>query len=542
MKIIKMRELQINDFRIFKDKRIRLGNYLTCIAGTNGTGKSNLLGLIGNCVEYKTGKRKESFFRPKVFRTDFSQIFKGSERFDPSKSKRIQILFDDGDSRTCRTTWQKSGSSPVKRFRVIPEFKDIKSEKKFSKKKELPVIYIGLSRLYPVGESELCKCESIKQDFKYIDWIKEKAANILSLFSEMDSIKDVNTINISNDTHKVGVGFLTERYDPLSNSAGQDNIGQILSAICRFKILKEELDENYHGGLLLIDELEATLHPASQLKLLDVLLSQAKELSIQVVFTTHSPVILDWLFDKIEHNNDVNNNIELVYLSTAMNYLEVMHGANREQIRNEIYNEMCHVVPRIKIYSEDAETRWFLKHLLLHCNIDIKLLLLVEMQIGCNSLITLYKADSIIFSDVIVVLDGDSEKDIPQYITSNGQIRDYHFLPLPGGKSPEAVILDALCDCDEIDMFFNNTKVRNAGINRRAAQAKRLYILNNKNDDKKKRELYKLWFNDVKSVLESCDFFSFWAKANHDLCSKFKHEFLTSYNAIASNLRIKHIE
>lgn len=106
MKIIKMRELQINDFRIFKDKRIRLGNYLTCIAGTNGTGKSNLLGLIGNCVEYKTGKRKESFFRPKVFRTDFSQIFKGSERFDPSKSKRIQILFDDGDSRTCRTTWQ----------------------------------------------------------------------------------------------------------------------------------------------------------------------------------------------------------------------------------------------------------------------------------------------------------------------------------------------------------------------------------------------------------------------------------------------------
>lgn len=542
MKIIKMTELQINDFRIFKDKRIRLGNYLTCIAGTNGTGKSNLLGLVGNCVEYKTGKRKESFFRPKVFRTDFSQIFKGSERFDPSKSKRIQISFDDGDSRTCRTTWQKSGSSPVKRFRVIPEFKDAISGKKISQKKELPVIYIGLSRLYPVGESESCKCESIKQDAEYIDWIKEKATNILSLFSEMDSIKDVNTIDISNDTHKVGVGFLTERYDPLSNSAGQDNIGQILSAICRFKILKEELGEDYHGGLLLIDELEATLHPASQLKLLDVLLFQAKELSIQVVFTTHSLIILDWLFDKIAYNKDTNNNIELVYLSTAMNYLEVMHKATREQISNEIYNNMCQVVPHIKIYSEDAETRWFFKNLLLYYNIDSSLLRIVEMQIGCNNLITLYDADRIIFSDVIVVLDGDSEKDVPQYETSNGKKRDFHFLPLPGGKSPEAIILDALCDCDEIDSFFDNPKVRSAGINRRAAEAKRLDILNEKHDDKKKREMYKEWFNQVRSVLESGNFFVFWATANLDLCNKFKQEFLTSYNAIADNLRIKHIE
>ena len=163
------------------------------------------------------------------------------------------------------------------------------------------------------------------------------------------------------------------------------------------------------------------------------------------------------------------------------------------------------------------------------------------MQIGCNSLITLYKADCIIFSDIIVVLDGDSRPHIPQYKTPSGNVRDMHFLPLPGSKSPEAIILDALCDCNEIETFFNNPKVREAGINRRAAKAKRQEILSEKHDNKMKRDLYKEWFNQVVSVLESGNFFRFWAEANHGLCNDFKENFLTSYNAIADNLRIKHI-
>ena len=91
---------------------------------------------------------------------------------------------------------------------------------------------------------------------KLLELSENKKISKIKFYTEIDSIKDVNTIDIRNDTHKVGVGFLTDSYDPLSNSAGQDNIGQILSAICRYKILKEELGENYHGGLLLIDEIE----------------------------------------------------------------------------------------------------------------------------------------------------------------------------------------------------------------------------------------------------------------------------------------------
>lgn len=538
--IIKMTDLTINDFRIFKDKRIRLGNYLTCIAGTNGTGKSNLLGLIGNCVEYRTGKRTKSFLRPNIFRTDFSEIFKGSEKFDPAKSKRIEIHFSDGDKRVCRTAWQKKRNLSERRFRVIPEYKE--KGKTLSQKKELPVIYIGLSRLYPIGESELCKCQSLEHDTEYKEWIKEKATKILSLFSDMDSIKDVNSIDLSKDTHKIGVGFLTESYEPLCNSSGQDNIGQILSAVWRFKILKEELGDEYHGGILLIDELEATLHPASQLKLLDVLLYEAKKLSIQIVFTTHSLVVIDWFFDKIAFNQDANNNLELVYLSTAMNYLEVRHNASREQIQNEIYNELNIASPKIKIYSEDAEARWFFNNLLQYCGIDKNLLRIVDMTMGGENIISLYKADSIVFSDVIVVLDGDKHKELPQYQTANQPVRDYHFVLLPGEKSPEAVFLDALCDCNEIEEFFNNERVRVAGINRHYAQSKRYDILDTRNDKKKQREIYKEWFNQAKSVLESGNFFTFWADANRDICEQFKQEFITSYNAIAANMRIKPLE
>ena len=38
----------------------------------------------------------------------------------------------------------------------------------------------------------------------------------------------------------------------------------------------------------LIDELDATMHPAAQIRLLNVLYEEAKLLNLQIVFTTHS--------------------------------------------------------------------------------------------------------------------------------------------------------------------------------------------------------------------------------------------------------------
>lgn len=145
--------IDITDFRAFKNQSILLGSNVTVISGRNSTGKSTVLGMLGNSGELKKGIA--TTYWGTQFRSEFSEIFKGSEKYDFSGSDRFTIyLSEDGnetnDYRHFRTTWQtiKTG----KRFRIIPYRSDetIKTNAKF----ELPIIYLGYHRLFPIGRSK----------------------------------------------------------------------------------------------------------------------------------------------------------------------------------------------------------------------------------------------------------------------------------------------------------------------------------------------------------------------------------------------------
>ena len=66
----------------------------------------------------------------------------------------------------------------------------------------------------------------------------------------------------------------------------------------------------YKGGILLIDELDATLYGFSQTKLVDYLWKAAKDYKIQIVFTTHSPIILKCV-NKYQRKERLDKGIEL---------------------------------------------------------------------------------------------------------------------------------------------------------------------------------------------------------------------------------------
>lgn len=53
------------------------------------------------------------------------------------------------------------------------------------------------------------------------------------------------------------------------------------------------------GEVLLIDDLELGLHPAAQTKLLDLILETVKEKDVQVIMTTHSGVVFDYIIYKV---------------------------------------------------------------------------------------------------------------------------------------------------------------------------------------------------------------------------------------------------
>ena len=324
------RKLYIQDFRQFSDQEVFIGNKLTALAGNNGTGKSIILGILANSSQLL---EHHTYFG-KSYKGEFSELFSGTQTKDPS-GKKIKLEYvERGDEKELwfRTGWQNKKT----RFRIIP--KRVFDDGTFTEAKlESPVIYLGLSRLYTVGEADRKKLKMSKQKWPNDEdrkWFEEKYKYILSLRSD---VKSVSQFGITGLSRKAGTGIETDSYGPSANSSGQDNVGQILMSILSFRKLKEDLGDDWDGGLLLIDELDATLHPAAQIRLVDLLLKESGNLGIQIAFTTHSTVILEKLSSINGHNPaERPGDVEVDYLTDANKKLKVLRNPTWPQMENDL--------------------------------------------------------------------------------------------------------------------------------------------------------------------------------------------------------------
>ena len=81
---------------------------------------------------------------------------------------------------------------------------------------------------------------------------------------------------------------------------GQDNLGKIILALFSFKRLHDKYPQQYKGGILAIDEMDATMYPVSQVELLKILRKYASKLNLQILFTTHSMSLLKVMDDLVQ--------------------------------------------------------------------------------------------------------------------------------------------------------------------------------------------------------------------------------------------------
>jgi predicted ATP-dependent endonuclease of OLD family len=518
---LKIESIDIHDFRCFKDVSIKLGSKVTVIAGHNATGKSTILALLGHCAELKVSAGRPIL--QKQFRTELSEIIKASPEFDERCSCAYTINFYEDDVEDEKVSFRVGWWDDGKRFRMIPR----KSTRRNKEKKiEWPTLYLGLSRLYPVGESELELKSGHAIPDEIIKDIYQDYKTILSLRDEpVDHAK-----LILKGTAKQTVGIKTERYDAIANSAGQDNLGQILLAVMSFKKLKKEMGESWKGGLLLIDEVDATLHPIAQIRLLDYLNSYAKSLGIQVVCTTHSLSLLEYVCSKTAHNKtDEINNYELVYLTTHNEYLEVLKQPDYEDIRYDML-VMSGYTPnsrKITVYLEDDEARWVFSKL---CRDYLFRLHLPQISLGWEEYLSLYVQDYQHFKDVIFVVDGDiSDKKIEDKL---GGIDASNIIRLPGNKSPEQILYEFLNNLDgRSDLYLELSAV---GITKRYIQERgpdsynRLAV---------QRERNKQWFKDHKDMLENV--YPYWEKENIDIVESFRQKFVETFNKVSQRAAVK---
>jgi len=517
--------LEIEKFRLFNNQSFNLGKRITIIAGQNATGKSTLLGLLGNMVESKATNIFD-----KKYRTEFSEIFKGSNEFDKTGEHKGKINFckaDDfdliTDTASFRSAWQNEG----KRFRIIPNRTD-KTGKKTESKYPLPVLYLGLSRLYPLGEvgSNLNRNElNLTIDEK--NELFENYNHILSLSENIEDISNIKTKAIKSNF----TGIKTKTYDELCNSSGQDNLGQILLSLISFERLHKE-SENWDGGLLLIDEIDATLHPSAQLRLLKIIFKKSKKLNLQIVFTTHSTTIIYDIAEKYENNDNFTNDFKLFFISTANDNLKIYENPNRELMKNNLFvtisdNEKA---KQILVYSEDDDTRWFLRKLIHGYGNRLKIL---KVNLGCDQLKKLLKEDNNYFSGVLFVVDGDVKKTDKSFVKQN------NVLALIGEKRPENILYEYLEDnnCN----FWNN-------INEETGFTKKFLINDNGpfspkyNEKKEDRKKFSGWFYDNKDKINKYKVFEEWKKENKKLVNEFQAEFIHKFNKLAIKQGIEPIK
>ena len=462
-------------FRKLKNIEIPIAPYITAIAGHNGIGKSTILGLIANCSGLSKGEKSffgkvfQSNFQ-EAFHLDY---FKDYENYHINGTKKadtpkVTVQYhvetnQDGSfielNKICAVSIQKhaikerlyknhmikvledkhidpnhsldledfdnnslsSSSEPlinIWRLRIIPrtqqlpntpEIEVLDEKLKGAGKMPIPTLYLGMSRMTPIGEfdAELIDKKTIrKMDGEDKNFIVNSFKDVL-YFDESGNEITAHSFSSS----KKSSYLPSFPYHSFTVSLGQDSLSSIVTALASFNYLKRTSPQTYSGGILVIDEVDAGLHPRAQEKLINLLHTQARKLNLQIILTTHSLTVIKTILSKNEHPGKKVNDV--VYLQDS-NFPRIMENPTYTKIKNDmlVLAPLEDKPETIKLYFEDDEALFFFKQILKYKNIihdkDYfgKELELISLSVGCNILLDLHKGDSY-FQSVILIPDND---------------------------------------------------------------------------------------------------------------------------------------
>ena len=260
-----------------------------------------------------------------------------------------------------------------------------------------------------------------------------------------------------------------EGIDSNTISAGEDNLSIILTALISLKYYYESISStNEVESVLLIDEMDATLHPAYQIKLLSLFREMSEAYKIQVVFTTHSMSLLEEMLAKKDNVLYLIDNVTSVFQMEEPDIYKIkMHLQSLTQ--EDIYEDK--VIP---LFTEDDEARCLLELLFDYYQKTYSefrnvsgLFHKVLTNISAENLTGIFTDSKLLHTTMrsICVLDGDHKSDITNFIVA-----------LPGKAAPEAVLLNYIEKLyDDDDPFWRERTIVDKGY------TKNYYITNIKN-------------------------------------------------------------
>ncbi|OQQ91110.1 AAA family ATPase [Ligilactobacillus salivarius] len=538
-----IKSMHINQFRALENLTIDIGEKLTLIGGINGVGKSSILGMLAQICSFKiykeleeTEEDEENEKSPDLYRTiygnsfesDFGNHFKISEKFDtPDKEYKVEFDINDAlEELVYKATLQSTSRNRNLRL-VLRRTESINSNT--SRNVTFPVIYLDLRRLTPFASRKLQYVEVLN------DEEKERFKKISNqIFTPIYTTDNPDTLITSNKDNVSSTVLSNGNYDIVGASTGEDNLGQIISALLSFVRLKREYS-NYKGGLLLIDELDASLFPKAQIGLLEVLRKFSSKYNIQVVFTTHSATIISKMlyFKEQSRLNKANNNdIGINFLNNPTGKIENYGHFSFKEMVASLNVEPLKKVSNFKIncYCEDEEAYAFLDSIITKEQ-KKKLNLMKKITLGGDQLLSLSKAKVPEFSSLsLIILDGDKR---------NKAQNTKNILFLPSETPPDQLMFHLL-DNEQPDspywnidtsnwnkQIFRNMEVtQNICSNFKYSPNKHSY-LPLKNNTGATRDYFKIWFKENKKILKAAKtnpINKIWKPNNKEIVAKFQEE------------------
>lgn len=540
-------ELYIKKFRSFEDVNFSIGKNLTMISGMNGTGKSTVLGIlaqicsfdkdyvpteneasesdvsVSDLTEYKT-----IFNRP--FESNFRNHFKISPKYDLPNDEEYIVNFKINDAgEKLYTSAELKGTHRENNLRLVLR-KDKTITKNSSRNITFPTIYLSLRRLTPyVNRKESIPSFKLSKEEqrKFIQYTN-------NIFMPLNKLEVIS----SNEDGKTGVSsavVTNDRYDIQSASTGEDNLGQIINAMLSFIRLKEKWN-GYHGGLLLIDELDASIFPYAQKTLLRELNTFSSKYNVQIVFTTHSPIIMKEMLllkKKSEKSAKTSKNYGINFISNDFGKPENHINFSLDEMTSKLNMEDM-IYPRsskVNCYCEDSEAYYFLNSLL-NRNDKKYISQLKNIKLGGKQLIELrrHKIPEFTYQSLII-LDGDTK--VPKGYKN--------FCQLPSSMAPDQLIFRILDESDpgadywRTDPNWNKLKFLNDQYYKKISndlffddESNSYKLSDDTTNHKHVREYFKEWYNHNESRIKLAKLNpikQLWMPEHLKEVSKFKDEF-----------------
>ncbi|HEV8693801.1 MAG TPA: AAA family ATPase [Lysobacter sp.] len=373
--------VSIRGIRGWAGQRINLTFPLMAIVGENGAGKSTILQAIASSYDSEAMGRR-----------NFASYFFPDTPWEEIKSAEIQYMGRQGTD-----VFGGTVRKPGERWRGNPE------------RKERDVVWIDLGRIQPIPART-----------GYLKIAKPQVRETLSQAFDEDTTTRLSQImGRKYDTARMAITEMgDDRPVPVISHRGKiysgfhSGSGELVSA----ELISASMPK---GAIVLIDEIESSLHPRAQRRVIRDLAQLARQKDLQIVFTTHSPYVLDELPPEGR-----------LFVTDTIDGKALIYGISPFFALTSMDDEHY---PECDIYVEDGIAEDLLREIIVAAAPEIlsRLRFIPYGPANVGRALGQMDSERRFPNKSCVFLDGDQEPSTGCHI-------------LPGGDAPERVLFDAL--------------------------------------------------------------------------------------------------